>query len=155
MSGEDFLYCAQSRRYRAISHHIARYRCISLHIGNIEQFSLISVLKLRGETTSGPLPASILWGASSTMRARSFSSTLNSIPSNSYFLDYRTIQIETSQIEWFLDLVNFAKNALSQKKALSLLPQVNGNLYNIIPGKKRRGQEKQSEIKTFVAILVP
>jgi hypothetical protein len=31
--------------------------------------------------------------------AVSFSSTLNSIPSNSYFPDYRTIQIETSQIE--------------------------------------------------------
>ncbi len=39
------------------------------------------------------------------------------------------------------------KNALLQKKALSLLPQVNGNLYDIIPGKKRRGREKQSEIE--------
>jgi hypothetical protein len=79
--------------------------------------------------------------------AVSFSSTLNSIPSNSYFPDYRTIQIETSQIECFLDFVNFAKKCTLTKKALSLLSQVNGNLYNIIPGKKRRGREKQSEIE--------
>jgi hypothetical protein len=44
-------------------------------------------------------------------------------------------------------LVNFAKKCALAKKALSLLPQVYGNLYNIIPGKKRRGREKQSEIE--------
>ncbi len=52
----------------------------------------------------------------------SFSSSLNSIHSNSYFLDYRTIQIETSQIECFLDLV------ISQKKCALPTSQVKGNL---------------------------
>ena len=73
--------------------------------------------------------------------AVSFSSTLNSIHSNSYFPDYRTIQIETSQIECFLDLVNFAK------KCALPTSQVNGNLQNIIRGKKRSGQDKQSGIE--------
>ncbi len=44
-------------------------------------------------------------------------------------------------------LSRFRKKVLLQKNALSLVSQVNGNLYDIIPGKKRRGQEKQGENK--------
>ena len=42
----------------------------------------------------------------------------------------------------FFRLVNFAKNALSQKKCAVPTSQVSGNLYDIIPGKKRREREK-------------
>ena len=42
----------------------------------------------------------------------------------------------------FFRHVNFAKDALSQKKFAVLITQVSGNMYNIIPGKKRREREK-------------
>jgi hypothetical protein len=69
--------------------------------------------------------------------------------SNSYFLDYRTIQIETSQIECYLDLVNFAKNALS------LLPRLRGTCRISYREKREADEKNRVKSNTFVSILVP
>ncbi len=55
----------------------------------------------------------------------------------------------------FFRLVNFAKKCALTKKVLSLLSQVNGNLYNIIPRKREGDEKNRVKSNTFVSILVP